>query len=146
MALVSHPAAEELPAVSNFLQRHSAFSSICSFCEHLRIEVMSWNPAHKSLRKLGKGVVLKLAFWPQDDSFPMLIERLTFVVNATGKQHEIHLKTICADRISLSIVKPITSCLPTKHYGLNGVNSTVAAKFLRILLQAGAWIHIIRYG
>ena len=91
-------------------------------------EILNGRPA-ATLRRLGEGVVVKLAFWPQDDSFLMLMESLlpaanellakalpdgvlavprtdgsTFVVNATEKEHEIHLKTSCRDRISSGLV------------------------------------------
>ena len=90
--------------------------------------ILNGRPA-ATLRKLGKGVVVKLAFWPQDDSVLMLLESLlpasnellakalpegvlgvprtdgsTFVVNVTGKEHQIHMKEICRDRISSSVV------------------------------------------
>ena len=76
-------------------------------------------------RRVGKGTVIKLGFWPQDDSFLDLLESILplpnsilvngvpegvlavprtdgslFVVNATDKQHDILLKRACVDRIS----------------------------------------------
>jgi beta-galactosidase len=120
------------------------------FCEFLEVgneaetiatfksdqSILDGRPA-ATLHKLGKGMVLKLAFWPQDDSFLMLLERLlitpneilagalpegvlgiprtdgsTFVVNVIGKQHELHLKTICTDRISSGMVKTLHALSP----------------------------------
>ncbi|MGB8029909.1 MAG: hypothetical protein WCF30_09610 [Terracidiphilus sp.] len=98
--------------------------------------ILDGRPA-ATFRKLGKGVVVKLAFWPKDDSFLVLLERLlgvqnellakalpdgllavpradgsTFVINATGKQHELHLKTMCTDRLSSGVVKTLQVLSP----------------------------------
>jgi beta-galactosidase len=83
-----------------------------------------------TLRKLGKGMALKLAFWPEDDSLLPLLERLiaaphellaralpegvmavprtdgsAFVVNVTGQRHPLRLKSRCADRITSKAIE-----------------------------------------
>ena len=90
--------------------------------------ILDGRPA-ATLRKLGKGVVIKLAFWPQDDSFLTLLSLLfvspnkllakalpegvlavprkdgsTFVMNVTGKQLELLLKIRCKDRVSSRVI------------------------------------------
>jgi hypothetical protein len=90
--------------------------------------ILDGRPA-ATLRKLGKGVVIKLAFWPQDDSFLALLALLfaapnkllakplpegvlavprtdgsTFVMNVTGKQLELLLKIRCKDRVSSRVI------------------------------------------
>lgn len=86
-------------------------------------EILNGRPA-ATRKRLGTGTVVKMAFWPKDDSFLNLLQELLphasnlrkpappgvlavprtdnslFVVNTTGKEHAVELKKAGADRLS----------------------------------------------
>jgi beta-galactosidase len=82
--------------------------------------ILDGRPA-ATLNKLGSGSVIKLAFWPADDSLQRLVpsgqaflaapaprgvlavpraDRSLFIINTTGKSQDIHLSRPARDRIS----------------------------------------------
>lgn len=86
--------------------------------------ILAGKPA-VTLRKLGRGSVIRLGFWPGDDSLPRLLRKLipsddtflaaplpagvlaiprtdksTFIINTTGKDQTIRLGKPASDRIS----------------------------------------------
>ena len=93
-------------------------------------DIVNGKPA-ATLRSIGRGRVIKLAFWPNDDSFLTLVRNIIpalqgplaaplpngvmavprtdkslFVVNATSHSQSVELRTSSIDRISKRSIAP----------------------------------------
>jgi beta-galactosidase len=119
---VSGPSTVALDGYCEFLEVDSAAETIATFVSSQAI--LDGRPA-AAQRKLGSGVVVKLGFWPQDDSLLRLIKHLVpnhasflaaavdqgviavphtdkslFVVNTTGWEMTVQLTRPVFDRLS----------------------------------------------
>jgi beta-galactosidase len=108
--------------------RHPDTKVIATF--ESKQDIVNGRPA-AALRTLGRGQVIKLAFWPRDDSFPTLISKAVpatqnllaaplpdgvlalprtdhslFVINATSQAQSIALRSPSQDRLSKRSLSP----------------------------------------
>jgi beta-galactosidase len=111
-----------LEGYCEFLEVDSSAETIATF--QSREAILDGRPAANQ-KKLGRGVVVKLGFWPGDDSLLRLIKQLVpdngsflagpvpegvvavphadnslFVVNTTGQEMQVHLARSGSDRLS----------------------------------------------
>jgi len=129
-----------LEGYCEFLEVDSAAETIATFKSDQAI--LDGRPA-ATQKKLGRGVVVKLGFWPGDDSFLHMIEQLVpdsgsffgapapqgvvavphtdnslFVVNTTGQEMPIQLARSAADRLSGANVAGKSSLKPYQVWWL----------------------------
>jgi beta-galactosidase GanA len=111
-----------LEGYCEYLEVDSPAETIATF--QSRETILAGRPA-ATQKKIGRGVVVKLGFWPGDDSMLRLIKQLTpdsgtflagpvppgvvavphadnslFVVNTTGQEMQVHLARSGSDRLS----------------------------------------------
>jgi beta-galactosidase GanA len=137
---VSLPSPLALQGYCEFLEVDSVAETIATFksCE----AILDGRPA-ATQRKLGRGVVVKLGFWPGDDSLLRLIQQLVpdggsflaapvaqgvvavphmdnslFIVNTTGSEMPIHLAKSATDRLAQSTLSGRTKLSPYQVWWL----------------------------